>query len=115
MNKPSKDSSQAKSKFLVDMSREIQMAMKDIMGHSDIVRKTKLSAEQEKHINAIYISAQKLSWVVNDIMDFSQLETGQVELQSIDFDLEYLMQSAVQFLNYKEFSLTQGGKTANGQ
>lgn len=82
---------QAKSKFLSDMSREIQNTMKTIMSKCDLVRQSDLNANQSEHIDAIFSSARKLSWIVNDILDFSQLELGKIELQAIDFNLEYLI------------------------
>jgi two-component system sensor histidine kinase/response regulator len=80
-----------KSQFLAHMSREIQQSMKDIMAHADLMKKTDLSARQSEHIEAIVISAGHLSWVVNDILDFSQLESGEIQLQCIEFNLEYLI------------------------
>ncbi|MCK5178989.1 MAG: response regulator, partial [Candidatus Omnitrophica bacterium] len=47
--------------------------------------------EQNGYIDTIYANAHKLSWVVNDILDFCRLELGKVDLQSIDFNIEYLI------------------------
>lgn len=85
------DLARVKSKFLANMSREIQQSMKSIMTHADLIKKTDLSVRQFEHIQAIAADADKLSWVVNDMLDFSQLESGKVELQCIDFNLEYLI------------------------
>jgi len=82
---------EAKSKFLVGMSNEIQRSMKEVLKHSDLIKKTGLSDKQTEHIDTIYRSAHKLSWIVNDILDFCRLELGKVELQSIGFNIEYLI------------------------
>ncbi len=82
---------EAKTKFLNGMSNEIQRAMKDILKHSDLIKKTGLNAEQIEHVDMIYSNAHKLSWVVNDILDFCRLELGKIDLQSIDFNIEYLI------------------------
>jgi len=87
----SKYTAQAKSKFLVDMSYEIQNSMKHILSHSDHLKRTDLSAKQIEYVDTIYQSAKKLTWIVNDILDFSQLESGRVVLQNIDFNLKYLI------------------------
>jgi len=84
-------SEQAKGQFLAAMSREIQNAMTNVLKHSDFVKKTGLSAEQIEHVDAISANAQRLSWIVNDILDFCRLEIGNIELQSIEFNLEYLI------------------------
>ena len=82
---------EAKTKFLAGMSNEIQRAMKDVLKHSDLIKKTGLSAKQIEYVDLIYLNAHKLSWIVNDILDFFRLELGTVDLQSIDFNIEYLI------------------------
>jgi CheY-like chemotaxis protein len=73
------------------MSNEIQKAMKDILSYSDLIKQTHLNEKQQGFIDAIYAGAHKLSWIINDILDLSQIESGKVEIQSIDFNLEYLI------------------------
>lgn len=90
-DKPPQGSAEAKSKFLANMSDEIRKAMKNILNYSDLIKKTGLNVKQTEHIDAIHSNARKLSWIVNDMLDFSQLESGEVKLQSIDFNLEYLI------------------------
>jgi len=90
-NKKSSDLDQAKSQFLVGMSNEIQRTMKDVLKYSDFIKKTGLSAKQSEYVDEIYSNAHKLSWIVNDILDFCRLEIGTIDLQSIDFDIEYLI------------------------
>jgi len=96
MSKRSQDSAQAKGKFLVNMSHEIQNSMKIILSRSDLLKQTNLSHKQTEYIDVIYESARKLSWIVNDIVDFSQMEMGTIKLQSIDFNLEYLINDIFQ-------------------
>jgi len=90
-DKMSSDLDRTKNKFLAGMSSEIQDAMKEVLKHSDLIKKTGLSAKQLEHMDAICSSAHKLSWIVNDILDFCRLELGKVDLQSVDFNLEYLI------------------------
>lgn len=85
------DLERSKNRFLACMSGEIQKAMKDVLTHSDLIKKTGLSAKQIEYIDAIYSGAHRLSWIVNDILDFCRLELGNIDLQSLDFNLEYLI------------------------
>jgi len=96
--KSSQNSAQAKGKFLVSMSHEIQNSMKIILSRSDLIKQTNLSHKQTEYIDVINESARKLSWIVNDILDFSQMELGTIKLQSVDFNLEYLINDI--FQNY---------------
>jgi CheY-like chemotaxis protein len=89
--KKSQDTAKAKGKFLADMSHEIQNSMKIILSRSDLLKQTDLSHKQIEYLDVIYESAQKLSWIINDILDFSQMEMGIVNLQSVDFNLKYLI------------------------
>ena len=95
-NEKSQNSAHAKSKFLADMSHEIQNAMKTILSHCGLLKQTDLSHKQGEYVDVIYDGARKLSWIVNDILDFSQMELGKVKLQSIDFNLEYLINDIFQ-------------------
>ncbi|MBN1869105.1 MAG: response regulator [Candidatus Omnitrophica bacterium] len=90
-HKPNMKLEEAKTKFLAGMSNEIQRSMKDILKYSDLVKKTGLSAKQVEFVDMIYLNAHKLSWIVNDILDFCRLEIGKVELQDINFNIEYLI------------------------
>ena len=94
--KKSQDSAQAKGKFLVDMSHEIQNSMKIILSRSDLLKQTNLSHKQTEYIDTIYESARRLSWIVNDMLDFSKMEMGTIKLQSINFNLEYLINDVFQ-------------------
>jgi len=90
-NKKSQNATQAKSRFLADMSHEIQNSEKVILNHCELLKRTDLSHKQTEYVDVIDEGARKLFWIVNDILDFSQMEMGKVKLQSIDFNLEYLI------------------------
>jgi CheY-like chemotaxis protein/anti-sigma regulatory factor (Ser/Thr protein kinase) len=82
---------EAKTKFLAGMSNAIQRSMKNILKCRDLLKGTSLDPEQTQYIDSIYTDAHKLSWVVNDILDFCRLDIGKVELQSVNFNIEYLI------------------------
>lgn len=85
------ESSKAKAEFLAVMSHEIRTPMVGIMGMVDFLQETKLSKEQEEHLQTITQCSKTLLNTINDILDLSKLEAGQMQISPIDFDLESLL------------------------
>ncbi|WP_246845235.1 ATP-binding protein [Bdellovibrio sp. NC01] len=84
-------SSQAKSEFLAHMSHEIRTPMNAIMGMAELLRETKLSADQDYYVTIFCKAGEVLMALINDILDLSKIEAGEVSIENIPFDLKKLM------------------------
>ena len=77
----------AKSRFLAIMSHEIRTPMNGLLGMAALLRKTGLDDRQVMYADRLIDSGQSLMNILNDVLDFSQIEAGRVELCNEDFDL----------------------------
>ena len=76
---------QAKSDFLAKMSHEIRTPMHGILGMLDLLRESPLSAQQRQRVDVVQRSGEVLLEVVNDVLDFSKMQAGKLELESVAY------------------------------
>jgi len=85
----------AKSEFLASMSHEIRTPINGVMGMAELLSGTSLDKEQQQYLATIKISSQSLLAIINDILDYSKIEAGKLDIEDVSFDIPELINNCM--------------------
>ncbi|MCK7480107.1 MAG: hypothetical protein M0C28_24650 [Candidatus Moduliflexus flocculans] len=91
--------SQAKSEFLATLSHEIRNPLNGILGVTRLLRRGPLTPPQAERVNAIYYASEALLTILNDVLDYSQIEAGRQPIEWVNFAVRGLTDSILLLLS----------------
>jgi signal transduction histidine kinase/DNA-binding response OmpR family regulator/HPt (histidine-containing phosphotransfer) domain-containing protein len=89
---------QAKAAFLATMSHEIRTPLNGVLGMTRLLSETSLTAEQQDFVRTIQVSGTTLLTVINDILDYSRIESGRMELEDEPFGVRTVVEEALEIV-----------------
>ncbi len=100
---------EAKSHFLSRMTHELRTPLIGVLGMNELLTRTSLTVQQQELVNTVQKSGEQLLYLISDVLDFSRIEAGKLQLESSVFDLLQVVQDVGDLLSLqaqtKELSL----------
>jgi len=90
--------SRVKSQFLANVSHEIRTPMNGVLGMLQLLERTHLDSDQQEYVSTIRASGDGLLTLINDLLDYSKIEAGRLDLEEMAFDVTQTVQSVVRLL-----------------
>lgn len=110
INELAEVSKKAKERFIANMSHEIRTPMNAIAGMAELLIEADMHKEHKEYAQAIKLSADNLMEIINDVLDFSKVNSGKIVLDEVDFNVKEILDAITQTLNTsavkKNISLT---------
>lgn len=94
------EAAKAKSMFLANVSHELRTPLNGVIGMSELLKGSTLTTEQESYADSIRVCADTLLTVINDILDYSKLEAGKMQMFSVALSLHETIHEVVRVLSY---------------
>ncbi len=88
-----------KTQFLARMSHDIRTPLNSIIGMTDVLQESKIDEDQQRYLSTISTAGQGLLDLVNDILDITKIEAGEITLEEREFDLETILVDAIDIIS----------------
>lgn len=90
--------SRAKDEFLANMGHELRTPLSGIIGMASLLQGTELTAQQHRYVRTVDRSARALLTIINDLLDYSSIESGRMSIEQVPFDLKHAVDDVIQVL-----------------